>query len=87
VSEKLLYARVWIGRLYVVDIIVDVETGTVRHREPLRDGGILHQQARDSCRVLTDHPGCKPSCPTPADPPPAPSSQRTPGGPAPGPRR
>jgi hypothetical protein len=87
VSEKLLYARVWIGRLDVVDVVVDVETGTVRHREPLRDGGILQQQARDSCRVLTDHPGCKPSCPTVTDPAPAPSSQGTPGRPAPDRRR
>jgi hypothetical protein len=80
VSEKLLYARVWVGRHDAVDIILDVETATVLHREPLRDGGVLQQQARESCRTLTDHPGCKPACPMVADPPADPSLPRTPAG-------
>jgi hypothetical protein len=80
VSEKLLYARVWIGRYDAVDIILDVETSTILDRQPLRDGGVLQQQARESCRVLTDHPGCRPACPAAGGPAPDVPSPPTPAG-------
>jgi hypothetical protein len=80
VSEKLLYARVWIGRQDAVDIILDVETATILDRQPLRDGGALQQQARESCRVLRDHPDCRPACPTVGGPAPDSSSPQSPAG-------
>jgi hypothetical protein len=80
ISKRLLFARVWVGRHNVVDIIVDVETAAIVHRSALRDGQQLRQQALSSCSTLATDPECKPTCRNASDPPPNPSLQRTPPG-------
>jgi hypothetical protein len=46
VNEKLLFIRVWWGRIVATDLIFDVETGRFVYREVLEDGLIAFQQWR-----------------------------------------
>jgi hypothetical protein len=61
VLDHLLAFRLWIGRRHAVDYLFDVERRAVAFREALEDGGLLQQQARQSCARL-DVPECRPAC-------------------------
>ena len=73
VNERLLFLRVWTGRARAMDLLVDVEKGTIVYRQPVVDGAVLQQQAKESCRVLKSDPVCHPDCRTIAEPSPNPS--------------
>jgi hypothetical protein len=44
INEKLLYVRVWWGRIVGTDIIVDVESSRIVYQEDVHDGVIPYQQ-------------------------------------------
>jgi hypothetical protein len=46
VNERLLFVRVWWGRVLGSDVIVDVESERVVHSETIQDGTIAFQQWR-----------------------------------------
>lgn len=50
VSEKLIYVRVWWGRVLGSDFVIDVEAEKIVHREMVHDGGIPFQQFRQQLR-------------------------------------
>ena len=50
INEKLLYARVWWGRVKGVDFILDVESETVIYKEDVYEGGLPFQQWQQAKR-------------------------------------
>ena len=48
INEKLLFVRVWWGRLIGTDLILDAESGAIVNREMVRDGRLLFRQHRES---------------------------------------
>ena len=56
INEKLLFVRVWVGRLGATDLIIDVEAETIIHSESLRDGHLAMSQYKAQC--TTDREGC-----------------------------
>jgi hypothetical protein len=50
VNEKLLFVRVWWGRVLLSDLVIDVERGEPIYREMVYDGDILFQQAQETCK-------------------------------------
>ena len=44
INEKLLYIRIWWGRILGTDVILDVETESILYREMIHDGVIAYQQ-------------------------------------------
>ena len=48
VNEKLLFVRVWWGRILGADLVIDVEVGAILYREMLHDGTIPFQQFRQA---------------------------------------
>lgn len=44
INEKLIFLRVWWGRVLGTDVIIDVEQERMIHREMVFDGGIAFQQ-------------------------------------------
>lgn len=51
ISEKLIFMRLWWGRVAATDIIFDVEKEKVIYSERIRDGAIAFQQFKESCPV------------------------------------
>jgi pimeloyl-ACP methyl ester carboxylesterase len=51
VSEKLLYLRVWWGRVLGTDLIYDVEREEFVYEESFRDGKILFEQHKESTEM------------------------------------
>jgi len=52
INEKLLFFRVWWGRLMMTDVIFDVEQERVVYSEAGMDGFMAYQQFQESCRQL-----------------------------------
>ncbi|CAA6676980.1 MULTISPECIES: hypothetical protein [unclassified Lentimonas] len=48
INEKLLFIRVWWGRVLGRDMIFDVEAGKFIYQEGVHDGTILYQQTRQA---------------------------------------
>lgn len=48
VNEKLLFIRVWWGRVLGTDYLYDVETGRIIYEEMVHDGALLLQQTREA---------------------------------------
>ncbi|MBE7541987.1 MAG: hypothetical protein M9913_23155 [Bryobacteraceae bacterium] len=46
VNEKIIFVRVWWGRLAGSDLLVDVETEKILYHEIVQDGAIAFQQSR-----------------------------------------
>ncbi len=46
ISEKLLFIRIWWGRVLGTDLILDVESESILYREMVHDGGIPFEQSR-----------------------------------------
>ncbi len=55
INEKLLYIRVWWGKIAATDFIFDVEKKEFIHSESLVSGYIAMSQFKVGCRI---HPGC-----------------------------
>ncbi len=55
VNEKLIFMRVWWGRIEATDILFDVETEKVLYVETVTDGAQAMRQYRESCPAL----GCQ----------------------------
>lgn len=49
INEKLIFWRVWWGRIAASDMIYDVEAEKFIYTESVTDGGIAWRQYRDSC--------------------------------------
>lgn len=65
VNDKLLYFRLWLGRLAGADVLLDVEEERVVRMEAFRDGMILWQEARESCQAAPQlFPACSETCTT-----------------------
>lgn len=64
INEKLIYLRVWLGRIAGVDVLFDVEQERFLHVESFRDGEIAMQQRKESCKndKWKDTEVCKYSC-------------------------
>lgn len=59
----MLYFRLWLGRGAGADVIVDVEKEKVIYTEAVADGGILWQQAHESCKAWEGTPdACQVAC-------------------------
>jgi len=56
INEKLLFIRIWWGRIAVDDVIFDVEKEVTVYSEPAVDGFQAYQQYEDFCKRLG---GCK----------------------------
>ncbi|MGA1871406.1 MAG: hypothetical protein ACMUJM_22990 [bacterium] len=56
INEKLLFIRIWWGRIAIDDVIFDVENELIVYTEPAVDGYLAYQQAEESCKRLG---GCK----------------------------
>jgi len=56
INEKLIYMRVWWGRISATDFIFDVEEEKFIYSESLESGAIAMDQYKTSCII---HPGCK----------------------------
>lgn len=56
INEKLLFVRVWVGRLAATDLIIDVEAEMIIHSESLRDGHLAMSQYKAQC--TKDSEGC-----------------------------
>jgi hypothetical protein len=56
INEKLLYMRVWWGRVAATDLVFDVEQERMVLAESVHAGQIAMEQARQSCPVLG---GCR----------------------------
>lgn len=52
INEKLLYLRVWWGRIAATDLVFDVEQERVVLAESVTDGAIAMQQAQETCPRL-----------------------------------
>lgn len=52
INEKLLYARVWWGRVAATDFVFDVEQERVLLTVSTHDGAVAMEQSRDSCPRL-----------------------------------
>lgn len=50
INEKLIYARVWWGRVKGVDFILDVESESIIYKEDVYEGGIPFQQWQQAKR-------------------------------------
>ena len=61
-NEKLIYLRVWLGRLGGVDVILDVERDRFVLLEPMADGRLAWEQMRVDCKANPDFPECKAVC-------------------------
>ena len=62
VNEKLLFLRVWIGRLGGADVILDVERDRIILMETVMDGRLDWEQARASCTANPTLRGCTEPC-------------------------
>jgi hypothetical protein len=51
INEKLIFFRIWWGRIMATDVIFDVEDEAVIYSEPAMDGFLAYQQYQESCRV------------------------------------
>jgi hypothetical protein len=49
VNEKLLFVRAWWGRLIGIDVLIDVEAGTLAYAEEIDAGTIAFEQYREAC--------------------------------------
>jgi hypothetical protein len=56
INEKLLFIRIWWGRIAVDDVIFDVEKEAVIYTEPAVDGFQVYHEYEDFCKKLG---GCK----------------------------
>ncbi|KAF0145869.1 MAG: hypothetical protein FD156_547 [Nitrospirae bacterium] len=56
INEKLLFIRIWWGRIAIDDVIFDVEKEAIVYTEPAVDGFQAYQQYKDFCKKLG---GCK----------------------------
>lgn len=56
VNEKLLYMRVWWGRVAATDLVFDVEQERMVVVESTHEGGLAMEQYREGCAL---HGGCK----------------------------
>jgi hypothetical protein len=56
INEKLLYMRVWWGRIAATDLVFDVEQERMVVTESTHEGRIAMEQYRDGCAL---HGGCK----------------------------
>jgi hypothetical protein len=56
INEKLLYMRVWWGRIAATDLVFDVEQERMILSESTHDGAIAMEQYREGCAL---HGGCK----------------------------
>jgi len=52
INEKLLFMRIWWGRIAIDDVIFDVEREALVYTEPAVDGYQAFQQYQDSCKML-----------------------------------
>jgi hypothetical protein len=52
INERLLYVRIWWGRVAATDLIFNVESERVVHAESVHDGGNAMEQSRESCPLL-----------------------------------
>lgn len=52
VNDKLIFMRVWWGRIAATDMLFDVETEQVPYAEMVTDGAQAMQQYRESCPAL-----------------------------------
>jgi hypothetical protein len=61
-NEKLVSFRLWLGRLAGVDVLLDVEEERIVRMEAFRDGRILWEQARESCKAVPHIAACDETC-------------------------
>lgn len=62
VNEKLLFMRIWWGRIAIEDVIFDVERDKVVYTEPAMDGYLAYQQYQAQCKGLGAHQGDRSGC-------------------------
>jgi len=62
VSGKLLYVRLALGRVWFVDLILDVERERIVYREAGNFGDLVFQQAKASCATPEVGPDCAKRC-------------------------
>ena len=55
INEKLIFLRVWWGRIVGTDFVYDAEKRKMVHAESVHDGVLAWQQFRESCPTL----GCE----------------------------
>ena len=62
INERLIFFRLWLGRIGGVDAIVDVETEVIVHMEAFETGDIAWQQSRDWCKARPTDADCTERC-------------------------
>jgi hypothetical protein len=61
-NEKLIFFRLWIGKLAGVDVVLDVEQDKVVLTEVVADGRLLWEQAKEYCAANPKAANCTRPC-------------------------
>jgi hypothetical protein len=51
INEKLVFARIWWGRIAFDDLVVDVENETILSRNSGTEGRIAYEQFQEGCKI------------------------------------